>query len=189
MSWEKLGQFLIKIHFVRIAIAFLVLNGIVFALLVFPSRARHSALEMQLKDLQGQVVAADRRTQESQHRFAALEQAQKDLEFLYAKVFESEKTGPAEIRLWLEDLAQRTQVRRGDFTYDYNDLSEYQLRQFVIGVPVEGSYRNIRQLINSIERSKHFLILERVDLSAEKQKPDTVNLNFRLSTYLVNHAS
>lgn len=189
MNWEKTGQFLTKIRFLRIAIGILIFNAIVFAMLVLPGRVRHQILERDLSTLKIQVDVASRHADDLQSRVSKLEQAQKDLKFLYDQVFESNKTGPTEIRLELEALAQRTQVKRGDFTYSYQGLPLYDLQQFDMGVPVEGTYRNIRQFINSIERSKHFLILLRVDLSAEKKRPDAVNLNFKLSTFLVSHAS
>ena len=66
----------------------------------------------------------------------------------------------------------------------YSDLPDFGLQMFTLGVPVEGNYRNLRRFINSIERSKHFLILDRVDLSSEK-KAEVLNLDFRISTYLV----
>lgn len=189
MNREKLGQGLIKIHLLRILIGCLLLNAVVFGLLVLPGKARRIWLQSQLQTLDLQVAAARHRNELLKSRVTGLEQAQKDLQYLYTKVFESEKTGPTEIRLELEDLAQKAQIKRGDFTYGYDRLEQYRLQRFNLGVPVEGSYRNIRQFINSIERSKHFLILERVELSAEKQNPNSVNLDFRLSTYLVENAS
>jgi Tfp pilus assembly protein PilO len=89
------------------------------------------------------------------------------------------------IRLELEDLARSLQVKRGDFSYNYDDsVADPKLQEFRLAVSVDGNYRNIRKFINSIERSKHFLILNRVDLSSDK-KPDSLSLDFQLSTYLV----
>jgi Tfp pilus assembly protein PilO len=90
------------------------------------------------------------------------------------------------IRMELEGLANNLQVKRSDFSYDYKNLEDFGLQHFMLSVPVEGNYRNIRRFINSIERSEHFLILDRVDLSSEK-KDDTLNLDFTLSTYLVEN--
>ena len=189
MNWEKLGEGLIRIHFVRILIGALLLNGIIFGFLVLPGRARRSSLESQLQTLHHQAAAAEHRNQELKKRVTNLEQAQKDLKYLYTKVLEPETTGPTEIRLELEDLARRAQIKRGDFSYSYDKMDMFRLQHFNLGVPVEGSYRNVRQFINGIERSRHFLILDRVDLSAEKQNPNSVTLDFKLSTYLVENAS
>jgi Tfp pilus assembly protein PilO len=86
----------------------------------------------------------------------------------------------------LQDLAGSLSVERGGLDYDYDDLPQYGLRHFSLAVPVEGAYREIRRFINEIERSQYFLILDRVDLSAEKESKsgENVTLNFQLSTYL-----
>ena len=90
------------------------------------------------------------------------------------------------IRQELQDLAGSLTVERGAVDYDYELLPQFGLRHFTLSVPVEGAYRDIRRFINDIERSQYFLILDRVNLSAEREAVSGGNLllNFQLSTYL-----
>ncbi len=90
-----------------------------------------------------------------------------------------------DIRLELEELAQELQVKRTDFSYTYSSIPGLRLQEFKVSVPIEGSYGDIRRFINSIERSQHFLILDRVDLTSVRA--DVLNLSFSVSTYLVEN--
>jgi len=188
MNVEKLSAVLRKIKFVRFAIACVVLNVAVFMIFVLPDKAKYQALQADYQRLKTEVEHAQKQEMELQVRYTKLIQAQKDLKEIYENVLESKRSGPTEIRLELEGLAQNMQIKRSDFNYEYEELPDYHLQRFILGVPVEGNYRSIRRFINSIERSKHFLILDRVDLSAEKSQSDLLNLNFKLSTYLVENA-
>ena len=111
-----------------------------------------------------------------------LQHAQSDLKKIYSDILLPRKDGVVSIRLELEELARPLKV--GDFGYTYKDIDDFGLQEFSLSVPVDGNYRNIRKFINSIERSKHFLILDKVNLSSEKHA-DALSLDFRLSTYLV----
>jgi Tfp pilus assembly protein PilO len=186
MNTEKLSILLKRIHFVRIMLAALALNFAVWAFLVLPKQDRIARLQDNYGQLRTQAAADQRNVKELQNRLKHLQQAQQDLKTIYSTLLVSRTRGVTEIRLELESLANDLQVKRRDFTYDYEELEDFNLQQFTLSVPVEGNYHNIRRFINSIERSEHFLILDRVDLSSEK-KADVLNLDFMLSTYLVKN--
>jgi type IV pilus assembly protein PilO len=188
MNLEKLSISLKRIHFVRLALAILLINVIVWVFFVLPKRNRIETLQSNYASLRTQVAADQKEVRALEARVKKLQQAQKDLKTIYSDVLVPRREGVTAIRLELETLARDLQIIRQDFSYDYKDLPEFKLQHFTLGVPVEGNYRNIRRFINSIERSKHFLILDRVDLSSEK-KTEAVNLDFVLSTYLVEDES
>lgn len=184
MNIEKISVRLKNIHFVRILLVVLGMNLAIWGFLVLPKQDRIAALQKNYADLRTQSAADQKEIKELQARLKHLQQAQQDLKTIYSTMLIRRREGVTTIRLELESLANNLQVKRRDFTYDYKDLEGYGLQQFMLSVPVEGNYRNIRRFINSIERSEHFLILDRVDLSSEK-KEDILNLDFSLSTYLV----
>jgi Tfp pilus assembly protein PilO len=184
MNIEKLSILLQKVHFVRIMLLVLGLNLAVWAFLVLPKQDRIARLQDSYAQLRKQAASDQKEVRELQARLKHLQQAQQDLKTIYSTLLIPRTRGVTAIRLELESLANDLQVQRRDFTYDYTDLEDLNLQQFTLSVPVEGNYRNIRRFINSIERSEHFLILDRVDLSSEK-KADVLNLDFVLSTYLV----
>jgi Tfp pilus assembly protein PilO len=184
MNVEKTGILLKKAQFGRLALIVIVVNLAVLALLVMPRRNAISSLQDEFARLRQLALADQKEVRQLKERVTRLQQAQSDLKKIYSDILLPRKEGVLSIRLELEDLAKSLQIQRGDFSYNYLNFEDFRLQQFKLAVPVEGNYRNIRKFINSIERSKHFLILDRVDLSSEK-KAASLNLDFRLSTYLV----
>lgn len=185
MSLEKLSLWFKRVHLIRLALALLAVNCLVFAFLVLPMQSRISIQQSDYSSARTETASRQKQLQELDSRVVALKKAQKDLDEIYTKWLVPRKKGATDIRLELESLTRSLQVRRQDVSLNYAALEDYKLQYFTISVPVEGTYRNIRLFINGLERSKHFLILETVNLSSEK-KADVLNLDFRLSTYLVD---
>lgn len=183
MNIEKISILMKRIQFGRLAFGLILINLAVLALLVLPRRNVIASLQDQYGDLRQLAVGDQKEVRDLKGRVEKLQRAQADLKKIYSEILLPEKEGVLAIRLELEDLARSLQVKRGDFSYLYKDQEEFRLQEFKLAVPVEGNYRNIRKFINSIERSKHFLILNRVDLSSDKS--DSLSLDFQLSTYLV----
>jgi Tfp pilus assembly protein PilO len=184
MNMEKTGILLRRVHFARIAIVVILVNAALLALLVLPRGNAIVSLQSQYASLRSMAAADQKNEKELKARVERLQRAQSDLKKIYSEILLPRKDGVVSIRLELEDLARQLQIQRGDFGYNYKDIDEFRLQEFSLSVPVDGNYRNIRKFINSIERSKHFLILDKVNLSSEKQT-DALSLDFRLSTYLV----
>jgi Tfp pilus assembly protein PilO len=184
MNFERISLLLKQIRFVELGLLFLVLNSLLFLFLVLPENQRISRLQSDYANQRSKMIEQQKRTRNMEHRLAALQKAQTDLQMIYNEKLSQKKTGVTEIRQELEELADSVNVSRSDVNYDYDVLPEFGLRHFTLSVPVEGAYRDIRRFINGIERSQHFLILEQVNLSAEKKSSDNLIMNFKLSTYL-----
>jgi len=186
MNFERISLLLKNIRFVYIAILLLVLNSIAFLFVVLPEQQKISKLQSSFLLQRNEIGQQQNELKVLRRRLAALQKAQQDLEMIYSQVLAQKKVGVTAIRQELQDLAGSLSVERGGLEYDYDDLPEFGLRHFSLAVPVEGAYREIRRFINDIERSQYFLILDRVDLSAEKESRsgENVTLNFQLSTYL-----
>ncbi len=186
MNVEKFSMLLKKMRFRRLALILLLVNVVVTVLVVLPQHNRVLNLQASSVSLKKQLAVEQREVKNLRTRLQNLRQSQADLKTIYDKVLMSRSEGVTAIRLELESLTRSMQNARQDFSYTYDDLPDFGLQVFHLGVPVEGNYRSLRQFINSIENSKHFLILDRVELSSEK-KADVLNLDFRISTYLVNN--
>jgi len=188
MNFERISAILKSVRFVQIGLLLLLVNGVLLVLMVLPENQKISQLQADYATKRSQLIEEEKQTRITEHRLASLQKAQSDLKTLYSEVLSDKKTGVPEIREELEELASSLSVNRQNVSYNYDPLPEFGLRHFVLSVPVEGAYRDIRKFINSIERSRHFLILDRVNLSAEKsaRSGDNLLLNFQLSTYLTD---
>lgn len=183
MNVERLSLRLRNTHFVRLALILICMNLIVYALIHVPQQQKTVSLQNSYSELRRNLTLREKEIQDLHTRLQRLEQSQKDLVYLYDSVLAPKKTGVTDIRLELEALANRLPIQKQGVSYTYKDVKDFGLRQFLLGVPIEGNYRDIRRFINEIERSKYFLILDQVDLSSE-QKGERLSMNFRLSTYL-----
>jgi Tfp pilus assembly protein PilO len=186
MNAEKFSVFLKRIGFLRLAGILLLVNLAVSVFLVLPQHNRVLDLESTNSGLKNQLATEQRQLKDLKNRVLVLQESRKDMKDMYREYFLPRDEGVSVIRLELESLIQSLQIKRQEVTFKYSDLPEFGLQLFTLGVPVEGNYRSLRRFINSIERSKHFLMLDRVDLSTEKTA-DVLNLDFRISTYLVLH--
>ena len=186
MNFERISLLLKNIRFVYIGLLLLAINTIAFLFIVLPEKQKISRLQSSFSEQRNQIGEQQRDLKVLRRRLSALQRAERDLDRIYNQVLAQKKVGVTAIRQELQDLAGSLGVERGGLDYEYDDLPQFGLRHFSLALPVEGPYREIRRFINDIERSQYFLILDRVDLSAERESRsgESVTLNFQISTYL-----
>ncbi len=182
MTVENLSIRMKRIHFVRWALIMILLNVLLFMFVIVPNQSGIAKLQSEYSRLRADGIKKKQEIQGLNQRLVRLEQGEKDLQTMYHNILLPRKGGVMDIRLEFESIARELNIQQG-ISYRYTEYPELRLQQFQIAVPVEGTYRNIRLFINKIERSPHFLILDRLELSSQEQ--DILTLNFQLSTYLV----
>jgi len=183
MTVENLSIRMKQIHFVRWALIVILLNFLLFMFVIVPDQSRIAKLQSEYSSLRADGIKKKQEIRGLQERFVRLQQGEKDLQRMYHHILLPRKGGVMDIRLEFESIARELNIQRQGISYRYFDYPDLRLQQFQVAVPVEGTYRNIRLLINKIERSPHFLILDRLELSSQQQ--DILTLNFQFSTYLV----
>jgi len=82
----------------------------------------------------------------------------------------------------VKTLAGRAGVQTSSFQYPAEFLEDYRLNRRSIVFSANGSYQALRRLINFIELSDQFMILEEVRLSETGQQGVDVRVDFRVST-------
>ncbi len=82
----------------------------------------------------------------------------------------------------VKNLAQRAGVQSSSFNYPEEDLEDYGLLRRSIAFSVSGSYNQLRQFVNLIELSDHFLMLEDVRLNESGQGNSTIRVRLRVSS-------
>ena len=84
MNLEKLSVGLKTIHFVRFALAALLINLLVWIFLVLPKKNRIENLQSSYARLRTQVASDQKELRELESRVKKLQQAQKDLKTIYS---------------------------------------------------------------------------------------------------------
>jgi len=104
---------------------------------------------------------------------------------LYLNVFSTEPERLTRARREIKELARRAGLDPTALSYSRQALSDVHLHRLGIRFGVEGTYEQLRQLINLFELSDQFLILEQVSLnktgSAGGADP-LLSINLSLST-------
>lgn len=85
----------------------------------------------------------------------------------------------------VKSLARRAGVQTSAFGYPTEQYEEFELVKRSIVFSVSGSYRALRQFVNFLELSEHFLILEEVHVGESGGDDAGVRVNMRVSTLFV----
>jgi Tfp pilus assembly protein PilO len=100
----------------------------------------------------------------------------------YARWVASEAERLTQVIAEVKNLAQRAGVKASSFNYPEEDLEDYGLLRFSIAFSVEGSYAQLRQFINFVEVSDHFLMLEDVRMNEVGEGDSTIRVQLRISS-------
>lgn len=165
------------------ALVFLLINLVAFAVyqVVYAdeaavSEARLERAEESLAELQGQ-----RRTLEGY--LDQIDSTRERVASLYDSSFAPEARRLTEILREVKNLAREANLEPRSTTYPEEELDEYGLTKRSFVFTVEGTYFNLRKLINTLELSDHFLTLEHVGLSGNRSRAGgQLNISLRLST-------
>jgi len=83
-------------------------------------------------------------------------------------------------------MARVSGVKTSGFRYPEEVLEEFELVRRSIVFSVEGSYKELRQFIHSLERSDQFLILEEIGVSDRGSKGTDIRVRFDVSTLFLS---
>jgi hypothetical protein len=82
----------------------------------------------------------------------------------------------------IEGFARQGGMRPGSASYRQLEVKGLKLNQFVVTMPVDGTYRQLVALVQQLERSKYFVTLDEVRLSGGAQGKGA-ELSLMLSCY------
>src|SRR6185295_15011871 len=83
----------------------------------------------------------------------------------------------------IDHMATEPGLKPSARNYKLEDVKGADLTQVVVQLGVEGSYQQLMGFLDRVERSKHFLTIDRVGLSAG-ETTGTPKLRVELSAYM-----
>ncbi len=143
--------------------------------------------EAALAELGRQVAQAEAEVTRLERIAQALPTAGRDLSQFVAEHFHAEQTGSSALLAGFERVAGDVGVRPGRIEFRSFELKDRpELVRMEIRTTVEGGYRNIVQFLETLERSAHFYLVERLGLAASQERGagGDLQLDLQLSTYL-----
>jgi Tfp pilus assembly protein PilO len=169
----------------RLLVPFLALLGLnlaVFFAYTLPRRMQERNIASRVVVLREEVERERRATAELRRRAETLESNNRDVARFYREVVGGRRIGLLPILQELEGMATSLGLQSPRRSYAPKEVKGVAgLSRFQITMPVTGSYRQLGAFLGALERSPHFLTVDKVSL---RQKEGTVaDLSIVLSAY------
>lgn len=147
------------------ALLFFLANATAYTIYRFGFADRVASLQEDLKDQKERLEPLDARRQKLQALLDRSKRNELEIRKLYAESFSTRRARLTNINGEVKSLARKAGLDPRSFSYPEEQIQQYGLikRSFVFSV--EGSYVNLRKLINLLELSDSFLTLESINLT------------------------
>jgi hypothetical protein len=164
-------------------LAVVIANAVV--LIVHPGRTGAGFADME-KELQSETRVLQVMTDKEKAIVAVLDDARSSreaLKVLYSDRFASQEARLTQLISEVKKLAQRAGLEPKSISYPEEELEEYGLVRMSLVFGVKGTYPQLRMLVNLLEQSDFFLVLERVALNDSKAAE--LGIGLAISTFFV----
>ena len=158
-------------------------NAGVYLLYVRPDVQEYQTLLEENKPRFDELNLREAEAVELETYLAGLRQAEEDLQQLRDEVLSTKDARMVDVQVELAKLARDFKIQAPTNDFDNQVLYEEELERFVIVLPLEGGYSNLRRFLRAVENSDNFLIVERVALASGKRGGVLLSLDISLATY------
>ncbi|HVR27976.1 MAG TPA: hypothetical protein VMS86_00455 [Thermoanaerobaculia bacterium] len=164
-------------------LAFAIANAAILVLHPGRTGAGFADMERQLEAETRELAALAEKEETIEHVLADARASQHALEELYRERFSTQEERLTELITEVKRLAQRAGLEPQAISYPEESIDEYGLVRMSLVFGVEGTYAQLRTLINLLELSDLFLVLERVGL--RPSAASGLGINLQVSTFFV----
>lgn len=177
MIWREKKWLLVSLG------AFLLANLLYFVTYRIRYEERVADLDRRLEEAQDQLQKARSERAAAEQELLAYQDAVKDIEVVYADWWSTAERRLAPLIVEIRQLAARSDLRLRAINYDHTQQKgELGASFFGISFAVQGSYAQIRRLINLIEISRQFVVIDEISLSGDPAGSNPTQMNLRLKT-------
>jgi Tfp pilus assembly protein PilO len=154
------------------------------ALIIVNWRAANESAEQQVLErsqLQQRLKLLTADVQRGREIEKRLPNVKQECEQFYKEDLLPSSSGDTAVLADIEQIASKAGAQTGGLELREKDIKERGLKEVEISGSVQGNYQSLIQLIDGIERSQHFYLLEGLSLSSENS--GIVKLQVDLRTY------
>lgn len=163
--------------------AFLLVNLLFFVTYRIRYEQRVADLDRRLEIAQDQLQKARNERAAADQELRAYQDAVKDIQVVYGDWWSTSEGRLAPLIVEIRQLAARSELRLRAINYDSTQQKkELGASFFGISFAVQGNYAQIRRLINLIELSRQFVIIDEISLSGDPVDASPLQMNLRLKT-------
>lgn len=167
------------------ALVFFLLNLGLFSFYRVAYAGRVAVLEERIEAREADLARLEGEAARRQELLAKATRNQELLEEFYGERLSSERHRLTRILAEVKELARRVGLEPGSISYPDERFEEFGLSERAIVFSVAGTYPQLRQLINLLELSDSFLVLEQVELSESSGSDARLRMSLRISTLFV----
>lgn len=162
---------------------FLLVNLIAFGIYQVVYADEAAVSQSRLEEAQGRLATLRERRGELEEYIDRVQGTLERIDQLYDSELASEEERLTTILREVKRLAREANLEPQATTYPKEELEDYGLTRRAFVFTVQGTYFDLRKLINSLELSEYFLTLEDVSLSeAGGRTGNQLTIALRLST-------
>ncbi len=174
----------------RIVLGVLLLANLLLAVIVFkPFGGSRLDLENQLIGLQSQVKQRQAKLQGLRLLAAKVEKGRTEGESFIGDAFLLRRTAYSTLLSELVSMAKSTGIRPKEFSYLYQPIEGSEdLAMLTISGNYEGTYADLVHLLNLIDRSPRFMILEYLQ-AAPQASTGVLMVNMKINTFVRDDGS
>ncbi len=174
---------------IRIVVGTLAVFNVAAALIVFkPWGGSPEDLARQLEELRRQVVAREAALSRTKALVEKVEKARTEGDRFLAEYVMNRRTAASTIVSELSQMAGKSGIKpkEAGFTFEPIEGSDT-LSMMTVAAGFEGTYQNLTQFINLLDKSPRFLIIESLQ-AAPQQSGATLNVMLKFNTFVRDQA-
>ena len=175
---------------VRIALGILLLANVILAIVVFkPFGGSRQDLENQLIGLQNQVKTRQANLARIRLLATKVDKGRNEGDNFVGQQFLMRRTAYSSLLSELVGMAKSTGIRPKEFSYIYQPIEGSEdMAMLTITGNYEGTYADLVHLLNMIDRSPRFMILEYLQ-AAPQATSGVLMINMKINTFVRDDGS
>lgn len=177
MIWREKKWLLISLGAVLLA------NLLYFVTYRVRYEERVNDLEKRLSEAQDKLQRARNERVAAETELATYRDTVKNIETVFSEIWSTSDKRLAPLIVEIRKLTSRSGLTLKAVGYDRADQKkELGASSFGVSFGVQGTYEQLRRLINLVEISRQFIIIDEISLSSDAANPAQLQMNLRLKT-------
>jgi hypothetical protein len=175
----------------RAIIGTLLVANLAVAVIAFkPFGGSAEDLQRQQQALAAQLAQLSNRLATSQRLVNKVQTARSQGDQFLGLYFMSESTAASQVQMELADLAKDSGIKMNQAQFNREEIEGSEdLVMLTWQVQFEGTYANLTKLVNMVDKSPRFLIIENMVASAPQQQGgQALTVTLKIDTFLKNAA-
>ena len=163
----------------------LVLNLVAAYFLIWPPGGSPDELRTQVRDLTSQLRQKRAALDRTRALVAKIQSGRKQGDAFMTQFFLPRRIANSIILGELTDLAKKANMKPKESTYGFEPIEgSDNLTQMTISANYEGTYGNLIQFVNALDKSSRLLIVEGLNATPQQGGAGLLNVTLKLDTFV-----